>query len=134
MDIKNASLKRQAQLKKSIELSKETAYEIAAYLDQKKAIDITIIDIFDQSIIADFFVVCSAKSTTAVKALSDHIDEKLSKKGIEPKARDIDPKWAAIDYNGVILHIFYEETRSVFKLEKLWDNGQNIKIYQPAEE
>lgn len=121
MNIKTASLKKNEE--------KETllAHEIAAYLSEKKAKDIKIIDISKKTPIADYFVICSAKSTLAVRALTDYVDEKLSKKGMEPKGRDIDPKWAAIDYGSVILHVFHEETREFYRLESLWDTGDNIE-------
>ncbi len=107
----------------SIELAKK----IATVLDEKKGKDIVIIDLKGKTVIADFFVLCSAKSTTAVRALADSVDEKLSKEfGIEPRGRDVDPKWIAIDYGCVILHVFHEETREFYKLERLWDDGDNI--------
>lgn len=107
----------------SIELAKK----IATVLDEKKGKDIAIIDLKGKTVIADFFVLCSAKSTTAVRSLADSVDEKLSKEfGIEPRGRDIDPKWIAIDYGCVILHVFHEETREFYKLERLWDDGDNI--------
>ena len=106
-----------------IELSKK----IADVLSDKKGKDIVIIDLKGKTVIADYFVLVSAKSTVAVRALADSVDEKLSKEyGLEPRGRDIDPKWAAIDYGCVILHVFHEETREFFKLERLWDDGDNI--------
>ena len=72
--------------------TKEDAYvlakKIAAILDEKKARDIVIIDLSERSIIADYFVIASGRSTTAVKALTDNVDDKLSKEGIEPLRRD----------------------------------------------
>lgn len=108
--------------------SSELADKIASFIDDKKGKDIAIIDLKGKTVIADFFVLASAKSTVAVRALADYVDEKLSKEfGLEPRGRDIDPKWAAIDYGCVIVHIFHEETRDFYKLERLWDDGDNIK-------
>lgn len=107
---------------------KELAEFIANTLDEKKGKDIAIIDLKGKTLIADYFVLASAKSSIAVKALADHVDEKLSKElEIEPRGRDIDPKWAALDYGCVIVHIFHEEAREFYKLERLWDDGTNIK-------
>lgn len=107
---------------------KELAEFIANTLDEKKSKDIAIIDLKGKTLIADYFVLASAKSSIAVKALADHVDEKLSKElEIEPRGRDIDPKWAALDYGCVIVHIFHEEAREFYKLERLWDDGTNIK-------
>ncbi|MBR2967935.1 MAG: ribosome silencing factor [Clostridia bacterium] len=105
----------------------ELAKKIADVLDEKKGKDVVIIDLKGKTIVADYFVLASAKSTTAVRSLADNVDEKLSKEyGLEPRGRDIDPKWAAVDYGCVILHVFHEETREFFKLERLWDDGDNI--------
>ncbi len=121
MEIKTASLKQ------SYEQSHTLAKEIAGYLDEKKAKKIIIIDISKRTPIADYFVICSARSTTAVKALTDYVDEKLSKRGIEPKGRDIDAKWAAVDYGSVIVHIFHEETREFYQLERQWIEENNVE-------
>lgn len=115
--------------------TKEDAYvlakKIAAILDEKKARDIVIIDLSERSIIADYFVIASGRSTTAVKALTDNVDEKLSKEGIEPLRRDgmNEAKWIAVDYGSVILHVFYEETREYYHLERLWIDGANFERY-----
>ena len=101
---------------------------IAGYLDEKRGRDVTLIDLTDKTIIADYFVIASVFSSTAVRALTDYVDEKLSKEfGIEPLRRDLDPKWAAIDYGSVILHIQVQETRDFYNLERLWSDGTNVK-------
>ena len=107
--------------------SSELAKKIAEFIDEKKGKEIMIVDLKGKTVIADYFVLASAKSTVAVRALADYVDEKLSKDyGLEPRGRDVDPKWAAIDYGCVIVHIFHEETREFYKLERLWDDGDNI--------
>ena len=107
------------------------ARKIAAVLDEKKASDIVIIDLSEKSIIADYFVIASGRSTTAVKSLTDNVDEKLSKEGIEPLRRDgfSEAKWIAVDYGSVIPHVFHEETREYYRLERLWIDGGNCEKY-----
>ncbi len=110
--------------------SYELAYTMAQYLDDKKARDITLIDLSGKTIIADYFVIATVGSTTAVRALTDFIDEKLSKDhGVEPLRRDIDAKWAAIDYGSVIMHIQCEDTRKFYDLERLWSDGSNVERF-----
>ena len=115
--------------------TKQDAYvlakKIAAVLDEKKGRDIVIIDLSDKSIIADYFVIASGKSTTAVKSLTDNVDEKLSKEGIEPLRRDgfSEAKWIAVDYGSVIMHVFHEETREYYHLERLWIDGANYEKF-----
>mgnify|MGYP000627791972 CR=1 FL=1 len=106
------------------------AEAVARFLDEKKGRDISIIDISGRSIIADYFVIASATSTTQVRALADYVDEKLSKEfGLEPLHRDSDKKWIAVDYGSVIVHIFYEEMREFYQLERLWSDGSNIRNF-----
>jgi len=121
---------KKVSLKQSYEDSRALAKEIAGYLSDKKADKIVIIDIGRQTPIADYFVICSVRSSLAVRALTDYVDEVLSKKGIEPCGRDIDVKWAAVDYGSVILHIFYEETRNYYQLERLWTDGDNVETVE----
>ena len=119
---------KKMSLEKNEMSSVQLAREMANVLVDKKGKDIVIIDLKGKTIIADYFVLASAKSTVAVRALADNVDEKLSKEfGIEPRGRDIDPKWVAVDYGCVILHIFHEDAREFFKLERLWDDGDNIE-------
>ena len=106
------------------------AEAVARCLDEKKGRDISILDISGRSIIADYFVIASATSTTQVRALADYVDEKLSKEfGLEPLHRDSDKKWIAVDYGSVIVHIFYEEMREFYQLERLWSDGSNIRNF-----
>lgn len=104
-----------------------TANAIAAILSERKGKDVTIVDLGDKTIIADYFVIASANSTTAVKALADNVEDEFSKVGIEPLHRDVDGKWVALDYGSVIVHIFYAELREFYNIERLWADGDNIK-------
>ncbi|MCI8459122.1 MAG: nicotinate (nicotinamide) nucleotide adenylyltransferase [Clostridia bacterium] len=106
---------------------KTVATSIAQWLCDKKGRNVVVLDVAQKTVVADCFVIAGAGSTTAVKALADYVDEKMSKDhGIEPLRRDISPKWAVLDYGDVIVHIQHEEAREFYRLEKLWDNGDNI--------
>ena len=98
---------------------------IAVILDNKKGKKITTIDLSDKTVVADYFVIASAYSSTAVKALADAIEEELDKAGVYPLHRDVDQKWVALDYGSVIVHVFYKETRDFYNLERLWSDGDN---------
>lgn len=108
---------------------------ICKLLDEKKARDITIVDIEHLTIIADKFVICSARSNTQVKALVDIVDEGMSKEGFEPLRVEgkQEGRWAIMDYGDVIVHIFYEETRRLYSLEQLWSDGTNVTHYGTEE-
>ena len=103
---------------------KNLAGEIVKRLDEKKAVNPVVLDVGGKTIVADYFVVASARSTTAVRSLAEHVMEKLQKENeIRPLRREgvAEGRWAALDYGGVIVHIFHEEARSVYQLEKLWE-------------
>lgn len=105
----------------------EIAKTVAAELDLHKARDIDIIDLDGKTIIADYFVIASASSTTAVKALMGYAEDIMTKKyGLDPSRRDIDSEWIALDYGGVIIHIFTDRMREFYNIERLWSDGSNI--------
>ena len=108
---------------------------ICKLLDEKKAKDITIVNIEGLTIIADKFIICSARSNTQVKALVDIVDEGMSKEGYEPLRVEgkQEGRWAVLDYGDVIVHIFYEETRKLYSLEHLWSDGTNVTHYGTEE-
>ena len=101
--------------------TKEMLNIICSVLDEKKAEDIKSINLDGKSIIADYFVICSGRSTTHVKSLADNLDEEMSKKyGIEPLRMEgkQDGKWAVVDYGDVIVHIFHQEQRKIYEIEQ----------------
>lgn len=111
---------------------KELKDLICKVLDDKKGVDITVVDLEGLSIVADWFVIVSGRSTTQVKALAGNLEEELSKNhGIEPIRTEgkRDGRWAVVDYGSVVVHVFHEETRRLYSLEQLWSNGQNVWHY-----
>ena len=104
---------------------------ICTLLDDKKAKDIVTVNLENLTIIADYFIICSARSNTQVRALSDIVEEGMSKQGMEPLRAEgkQEGRWAVLDYGDVIVHIFYEETRKLYSLETLWSNGANVTHY-----
>lgn len=108
------------------------AKDIAQLLSDKKGEDISIINLMEKSILADYFVVASANSVTAIRAMADYVDEMTTRnKGLNPLRRDgiNESKWVAIDYGTVVVHIFHKETREYYQLERLWENGENIEKF-----
>lgn len=106
---------------------KDIAYAVAEELDLHKARDIDIVDLNGKTIIADYFVIASASSTTAVKALTDYVEDRLKKQfDLDPIKRDADREWVALDFGSVIIHIFTDKTREFYNIERLWSDGSNI--------
>ncbi len=108
--------------------SKEKALKIAQLLDSKKAIDIKILELKDLTIISDYFVICSGESTTQVKALSEYLEEMMEKEGIKPFGIEgfSYAHWILMDYGDVIVHIFLDEQRHYYDLERLWLDAPRI--------
>ncbi|MGL5972874.1 MAG: ribosome silencing factor [Oscillospiraceae bacterium] len=104
----------------SIDLAKK----IETILDEKLAEEVKMIDVDKLTTITDYFVISTAKSSTHVRALRDEVEDVLSKMGIEPLFKEIAASnWVVLDYNSVVLHIFDEETRDFYNLEKLWEDA-----------
>ena len=108
---------------------KELVKNITNILENKKASNIRIIDLEGLSSLADYFVVCSGRSTTQVKALVDYLDEEMEKLGVLMMRQEgkQEGRWAVADFGDVIVHIFHDETRQTYQFDELWDNGNNIK-------
>ena len=112
--------------------TRELTDKICKVLSDKKAYDIIIINVEEMTILTDNYVICSAKSQTAVKALAGYVEEELTKEGLEPLHRDgvKEGKWAVLDYGSVIVHVFLEDVRFAYDLEKIWSNGENTVKYE----
>ena len=107
----------------------ELVKNITNILENKKASNIRIIALEGLSTLADYFVVCSGRSTTQVKALVDYLDEEMEKLGVNMMRQEgkQEGRWAVADFGDVIVHIFHDETRQTYQFDELWDNGNNIK-------
>lgn len=116
--------------------SKEKALKIAKLLDDKKALDIKILELKDLTIITDYFVICSAESTTQVKAFTEHIEEQMEREGFKPFSIEgfNYAHWVLLDYGDVIVHIFLEETRHYYDLERLWLDAPRIPFQTSIED
>lgn len=109
----------------------DIAFAAAEELSLHKARNIDIIDIDGKTIIADYFVIASVTSTTAVKAMMGYVEDRLKKQfGIDPSKRDVNSEWTALDFGGVIIHIFTDKMRVFYNIERLWSDGHNVKRYE----
>jgi ribosome-associated protein len=107
---------------------KDIAVLAAEAADDKKAENIDILKVEGLTVIADYFVICSANSDKQVKAVARAIEEKLSEQGIEPRrmAGMNDARWVLIDYADVIVHVFHKREREYYDLERLWADAEKI--------
>ena len=115
-------------------LENATSYEImkstVKLLDAKKGGQIKALKIDNKTIIADYFVICSGNSSTQIKSLADEVEYQLGKGGVSHvKLEGSDSnEWKVIDCHDVIIHIFSNEAREFYKLEKLWADAEEIDI------
>ena len=110
----------------SIELSEK----IVQILDKKKADDIKLLKIRDLTILADYFVIAGATSTTQVKSLVDEVDYQLSQIGLQPSFIEGygSNNWIVLDYHDVIVHVFLKDAREYYDLERMWADAEQIDI------
>jgi len=108
----------------------EKARLIAGAALDKKAKGVVILEIRGLSIITDYFVICSGDSTTQTRSIVDGIEEKLRGKDIRPSRIEgyTPSQWVLMDYGDVIVHVFEEEKRSFYDIEKLWIDAPRIEI------
>ncbi|MCK9280993.1 MAG: ribosome silencing factor [Melioribacteraceae bacterium] len=106
------------------------AKKIADIVLSKKGTDIKILDLRKLSGISDYFLICSADSDRQVKAIADEVDKMLSEEGIKCFHREgfESLNWVILDYFDVIVHVFKNETRQFYGLEKLWGDAPTITI------
>ncbi len=111
--------------------SKELAKIVCTALEDKKATDIKVIDISDVSVLADYFIIASGSNRNQVQAMVDSVQEDLFKKA-EAEAKQVEgyqtANWILLDYGDIIVHVFDEENRLFYDLERIWRDGKDIKI------
>lgn len=110
--------------------SRDLARTIAQAAYDVKAEDLCVLDLRKVSQFADFFVIASGRSDRQVQAICDNINEDLSKKKMKPLGVEGYAKghWILMDFGSVIVHIFYEETRVFYGLERLWGDAPRLRF------
>lgn len=99
-------------------------------LDGKKAGDIKLLKTTDVTTLADYFVICTAQSTTQIKTLADEVEAVLEARDEPPLHREgfRSGGWVLIDFGCVIVHIFMDETRKFYNLERLWSDAEAVDV------
>jgi ribosome-associated protein len=97
-------------------------------LEEKKGEDITVIEIKDISIIADYFIIANGTNSSQVDALVNSVQESLGRNGYEPKRIEgvRSASWILMDYGDVVVHVFSKEDRLFYNLERIWRDGKTI--------
>ncbi len=111
-------------------LPKEIALRAAHALDSKKGQEIQVLETTDLTTLADYFVICTAQSTTQAKALSDACEKALKDAGQPPHHIEghRNNSWILLDFSCVVVHIFLEDARKFYDLERLWRDARPVTM------
>jgi len=103
--------------------------------DSKKSFDILVLDLRGLTSIADYFVICSASNTTQVGAIADGIGHALAAEGVRTSHIEGGPEatWVLMDYSDVVVHIFDEQARSYYSLDRLWGDAPCVPLPRKAQ-
>lgn len=109
---------------------KEIALTLVKALDSKKGIDIKVLETADLTTLADYFVLCTATSTTQVKALADECEKVMKERGEPPHHVEghRGGSWILMDFSSVVVHLFMEEARKFYDLERLWHDAAPVDV------
>lgn len=107
----------------------ELAKTAARLLDEKKAENISVIKIDDISSLADYFVIANGRGSTHVRSLTDELEEKLKQQDVTPARIEgyRSDNWVLMDYESVVVHVFTQEGRDFYDLDRLWADGQRVE-------
>ncbi|MGM0419481.1 MAG: ribosome silencing factor [Bacillota bacterium] len=107
---------------------KKRALEIAKFAEEKKAQDITVLGVSELTTIAEYFIIVSGQNEIQVKAIAREIEDSMAELGIEPyrKAGRNQGRWILLDYKEIIVHVFHQQERQYYELERLWADAEKI--------
>ena len=110
--------------------AKEIAIQVTKALDEKKGMDIRLLRINDISSLADYFLICTGTSNTHVKTLCDYAEYTLEQLGEPMLGREghRGNAWELLDYGSIVVHVFTQEAREFYSLERLWADAEEINI------
>ena len=112
------------------------AEKIAKILYNKKALDITVLHVGHMTVITDYMVIATGTSAPQVKALCETVEDELAKADVFARRREgvNDGHWCVLDYGDVMVHVFHEQDREYYQLERLWADGTNeVQVDYDAE-
>ena len=117
--------------------SKELAVAVCKALADKRGKDIVALYVREKTDLCDYFVVASGSNAPQIRAMGERVEELVERDlGIVPSRTEgvRDGRWAVVDYGDVIVHIFNDETRLFYHLERLWADGANLEKYDEEKE
>ncbi len=114
---------------------KELLVTVVKAADSKHAEDILVLNMDGISLIADYFVICHGNSSKQVQAIAREVKEKAQESGFDVKRIEgyDDSRWVLIDMGDVVIHIFHQDERSYYNLERLWGDAKIEAVESPVE-
>lgn len=111
----------------SVEEIVKKAYEA---IDDKKGEDIVVLNIGKITSMADYFIIASASSERQVKAIADNVEDELGKEGLNVKGKEghSTARWILLDYGDFMVHVFHNEERDFYNLERLWKDASHVDV------
>ena len=123
------------ELNLNLNITKESdpraiADAIVKTLDSKLAENIKLLHVEEQTILADYFILCCGSSTTQVRALANEIEYQTGLCGVDPRSMEgVDTaNWIVVDYGCVIVHIFDRQSREFYNLDNLWRDSETVDL------
>ena len=112
--------------------SEALARKCVEICEGRKAENLLMFDVRGDSVLADFYIICTGTSKPHIRAISDNVKRELAGEGILPRGREGDPasQWIVMDYGVVLLHILDPERREFYHIEELW--GESHLVYRSA--
>ena len=110
--------------------AKEVALQVTKALDEKKGIDIKLLRIEEVSSLADYFVICTGSVNTHVKTLCDYAEYTMEQLGEPMLGREghRGNSWELLDFGSVVVHVFTDEARKFYDLERLWADAEVVDL------
>ena len=108
----------------------EVALNVTKALDEKKGMDIKLLRIEKVSSLADYFLICTGTSNTHVKTLCDYAEYSMEQRGEAMLGREghRGNSWELLDYGSVVVHVFTDEARKFYDLERLWADAEVVDL------
>lgn len=117
--------------------SKELAVAVCKALADKRGKDIVALYVREKTDLCDYFVIASGSNAPQIRAMGERVEELVEREyGVTPTRTEgvRDGRWAVVDYGDVIVHIFNDETRLFYHLERLWTDGGNLQRFDEEKE
>ena len=107
--------------------SKPLLKKIVSLADDKKAENIVALDVSDITSLSEYFVICSAQNLIQVKAIADNIKDNINENPWKTEGYE-NGTWIILDYVDIVVHVFFEEMRSYYDLERIWFDAKEVKV------